>query len=54
MNARQKLSLLSRLRQNKIPENKIDKLFNLPEKELDRLFNISNKDLFIKKDMVFI
>ena len=49
MNTRQRVSLISRLRQNKVPQNKIDKLFNLPEKDLDKLYLISNNELFINE-----
>ena len=36
MNARQKVSLISRLRKNNVPQNKIDQLFNLTENKLDK------------------
>ena len=49
MNTRQKMNFITRLRQNKVPQNKIDELFNLPEKELDKLYNISNNELFISE-----
>ena len=49
MNTRQRVNLISRLRQNKVSQDKIDKLFTLTEKELDKLYTISNNDLFISE-----
>ena len=46
MDTRQKIKLITRLRDNKVPQNKIDQLFTLTEKELNRIYNISNSDLF--------
>ena len=49
MNTRQRVNLISRLRQNKIPQNKIDKLFTLTDKELKKLYLINNNNLFISE-----
>lgn len=49
MNARQRVNLISRLRQCRVAQDKIDKLLSLPEKELDKLYKINNIDLFISE-----
>ena len=49
MNTRKRVNLISRLRQCRVAQDKIDKLLSLPEKELDKLYKINNIDLFISE-----